>query len=386
MLELVFWFLLALVGYVYVGYPLLLLILARIGGRQSNPEGGAHPSVTLLISAFNEEDCIGEKLDNSLNLDYPRERLEIVVISDASDDRTDTIVHEYEDRGVKLLRMQERGGKTLGLNAGVEGARGEIVVFSDANAMYRHDAVKALVAPFANPDVGAVIGESTYVEPDSDSGRSESLYWRYETAIKRYESALGSVVGGDGAIYAVRKKLYRPMAADALSDFVNPLQVVEQGRRCVYEPRAVSVEEVAGTFEKEFRRKVRIVNRGWRAVMSMKRLLNPVAYPAFAWKLISHKLLRWLVPLFLAAVLVANIFLLGSGRLYWVLLAAQLLFYGLAALGAIARKSHELSLLLYVPYYFCLVNAASARGIIEAHRGKTYTTWSTAREADAKNN
>lgn len=384
MLEFVFWILVVLVGYVYAGYPLLLLILARAGGRKSEEDGETCPPVTLLISAFNEEDCIAEKLDNSLALDYPRDKLEIVVISDGSDDRTDAIVREYENRGVRLLRMHERGGKTLGLNAGIESAHGEIVVFSDANAMYRIDAVRALVAPFADSDVGAVIGESSYVQPNSDSGRSESLYWRYETAIKRCESALGSVVGGDGAIYAVRKELYRPMAADALSDFVNPLQVVEQGRRCVYEPRAVSVEEAAGSFDKEFRRKVRIVNRGWRAVMSMKRLLNPARYPVFAWKLISHKLLRWLAPLFLAGVLVANIFLLGNGWVYWVLFVAQLVFYGLASLGALARKSHELSKLLYVPYYFCLVNAASARGIIEAHRGRTYTTWSTAREAGSE--
>ncbi len=385
MLEIVFWSLVILVGYVYFGYPVLLYVLAG-GARKSRDYGEPElPAVTMLVSAFNEEDCIAEKLENSLNLDYPRDRLEIVVVSDASDDRTDEIVAEYSDRGITLLRMEERGGKTLGLNAGVERAKGDVIVFSDANAMYRGDAIRALVIPYADETIGAVIGESTYTEPDSDSGKSESLYWRYETAIKRYESALGSVVGGDGAIYSVRKNLYQSMPAEALSDFINPLQVVAQGRRCVYESRAISVEEVAGSFGKEFRRKVRIVNRGWRAVMSMKRLMNPFQHGLFAWQLISHKLLRWLVPLFLSATFALNVFLLDHGWVYWATLLGQLLFYGLAAAGASLRHSRALSTILYVPYYFCLVNIASARGIIEAYRGLTYTTWSTARESGAGN-
>lgn len=379
MLEIVFWTFVALVGYVYFGYPLLLLLLSH--GARSEPDYAevGQPRVTLLISAFNEADCIAEKLDNSLKLDYPKDLLEIVVISDASDDGTDEIVRGYADRGVRLLRMENRGGKTLGLNAGVEESSGDVIVFSDANAMYRPDAIKALVAPYTDPEIGAVIGESTYIEPDSDSGKSESLYWRYETAIKRYESALGSVVGGDGAIYSVRRELYRPMAPDALSDFINPLQVVEQGKRCIYESRAISVEEVAGSFDKEFRRKVRIVNRGWRAVMSMKRLMNPLKYGLFAFELVSHKLLRWLVPVFLVALLVTNAFLLGEHWIYLPFFLAQIGFYGMASTGAVLKRSGELSTALYIPYYFCLVNVASARGILDAYAGQTYTTWSTAR-------
>jgi len=385
MLEIFLWSLVLLVAYVFFGYPALLILLSR--GTEKDPEYEEldAPRVTLLISAFNEEHCIAAKIDNSLQLDYPQDLFEIIVISDASDDRTDDIVRGYRDRGVQLLRMEERGGKTLGLNAAVEKARGEVIVFSDANAMYREDAIRALVAPYADDEIGAVIGESTYGESASDSGRSESLYWRYETAIKRYESALGSVIGGDGAIYSVRKELYRPMPADALSDFINPLQVVEQGKRCVYESRAISVEEVAGSFSKEFQRKVRIVNRGWRAVLSMKHLLNPARYGLFAWELVSHKLLRWLVPVFLVGIFVATLFLLDHGWIYPLLLVVQLGFYGLALTGAVVGKRHELSTILYVPYYFCLVNLASARGIIEAYSGATYTTWSTARTTNTNN-
>ena len=379
MLEVVFWTLVILIGYVYFGYPALLYVLARGASDEPNYGQSELPHVTLLISAFNEEDCIAEKLENSLLLDYPKGLLEIVVISDASNDRTDDIVRGYADRGVKLLRMEERGGKTLGLNAGVNTARGEVIIFSDANAMYRQDAVRSLVAPYADENIGAVIGESTYIEPEDDSGRSESLYWRYETAIKRYESELGSVVGGDGAIYSVRKELFRPMSADALSDFVNPMQVVEQGKRCVYEPRAVSVEEVAGSFEKEFKRKVRIVNRAWRALWRLRNMLNPIRYGAFSLKLWSHKVLRWLVPFMLVVVFALNLTLVAQGPVYLASLITQVIFYGLATIGFLNRGRAEQPALLHIPCYFCLVNFACAMGLIEGISGKSYVTWATAR-------
>lgn len=382
MIEFAFWFFAALVLYVYVGYPVLLYLLSITVPARTNPSADPLPSVTLLISAFNEERCIAEKLENSLNLDYPKELLKIVVISDQSNDRTDEIVMEFAGRGVALLQMTERGGKTLGLNAGVTQSSSDIVVFSDANAMYRADAINALTAPFSNPDIGAVVGESTYADVDTDAGESESLYWRYETAVKVLESRLSSVVGGDGAIYAMRRSLYQEMAADVQSDFVSPLQVVEQGHRCVYEPEAISSEEAAGSFEKEFSRKVRIVNRAWRATLSMKSLLNPLRYGLFAWQMISHKLLRWLVPIFLTVLFTTNILLLGNGGVYVVAFVTQSIFYGLAMVGSVLRRHANLPIVLFVPYYFCLVNVASIRGILESYGGETYTVWSTARADD----
>ena len=379
MIEFAFWISAALVVYVYLGFPVLLYIYSRFRPVHNRELPEELPTVTLLISAFNEEACIAEKLENSLALDYPKDRLQIIVLSDQSGDRTDEIVESFQDRGITLLRMAERGGKTLGLNDGVKSSSSDFVVFSDANAMYRADAIRALIAPFTDPKVGAVIGESTYADAASDAGESESLYWRYETTIKVLESRASSVVGGDGAIYAVRRSLFKPMAADVLSDFVNPLQVVEQGSRCVFETRAISVEDVAESFEKEFSRKVRIVNRAWRAMMSMKRLMNPLRYGVFAWQLMSHKLLRWLVPLFLVVLLVANSLLLDEGAFYRLSFIAQLACYGLAAIGSILRKQSNLNVVLYVPYYFCLVNIASARGILQAYQGKSYATWSTAR-------
>ncbi|MDH4071467.1 MAG: glycosyltransferase family 2 protein [Gammaproteobacteria bacterium] len=378
-MTLAFWILLALVVYVYAGYPLLLTILRAVGGSRPVRVGSGEPPVTLIVSAFNEAGVIAGKLENCLALDYPRAVLQVIVVSDASDDGTDEVVAGFADRGVELLRMADRGGKTLGLNAAVQMARGEVVVFSDANAMYGRDVLRRLVRNFADPAVGAVVGESTYVNPEVESERSEGLYWRYETTIKRLESALGSVVGGDGAIYAIRRALYVPMRADALSDFVNPLQIVQAGHRCVYEPEARSYERAADNFDKEFRRKVRIVNRAWRALLRLKALLNPLRYGLFSFQLISHKLLRWLVPLFLASLFVVNLAVLGRHSIYRIALAGQLVFYLLAFAGYLARHRASLPALLSIPYYFCLVNLASALGILDAFRGKTYTTWATAR-------
>lgn len=379
MMEIIFWCLATVVFYVYAGYPLALLIVTRRAEPPKRDRNEPLKSVTLLISAFNEEDCIAERLENCLALDYPTDLLEIIVISDASSDATDCIVARYKDSGVALLRMDQRGGKTLGLNAGVAKAMGDIVIFSDANSMYQPDAIRALVAPLADPGIGAVIGESSYVKPDSDAGRTESLYWRYETTIKLLESRRGSVVGGDGAIYAVRRSLYSPMTADALSDFVNPLQVIQAGYRCVYEPEALSYEETAGAFAKEYRRKVRIVNRAWRALWKLRSMLNPFRYGVFSLKLWSHKVLRWWVPFMLVALLALNVTLVTAGAVYVITLAAQLIVYALAFAGFLLRDAARQSGFIRIPFYFCLVNIASAVGLFEAMAGKSYITWTTAR-------
>jgi cellulose synthase/poly-beta-1,6-N-acetylglucosamine synthase-like glycosyltransferase len=380
-MQLAFWLLTATVIYVFAGYPLLLKLLQALGLRARLTYDASEPTVTLLISAFNEEDVIAEKLRNSLELDYPRERLRIVVISDASADRTDEIVRGFESRGVELLRMPDRGGKTVGLNEAVRRSPSDVIVFSDANAMYARDAIRKLVRNFADPRVGAAVGQSTYTASEVESERQEGLYWRYETAIKRLESSVGSVVGGDGAVYAVRRSLYKPMRADALSDFVNPLMVVKSGHRCVYEHEAISYEKAGESFDKEFRRKVRIVNRAWRAMLSMSELLNPLRYGFFAVELISHKLLRWLVPVFLAALLIVSALLATTASLYALAFGLQLAFYALAVLGYALRHRPSVPAFASIPYYFCLVNIASARGILDACLGKTYTTWTTARAA-----
>jgi cellulose synthase/poly-beta-1,6-N-acetylglucosamine synthase-like glycosyltransferase len=379
MLEIAFWLTAGLAVYVYAGYPILLWVVRVLAGARPVRRGEDTPRVTLIVSAFNEAAVIREKLVNSVGLDYPSDKLEVLVVSDASSDGTDELVTGFGDARVRLLRMSQRGGKTVGLNAAVQAASGEIIVFSDANAMYHADAVRKMVRNFADPEVGAVVGESTYAAAEGGAQRSESLYWKYETGIKRLETQLGSTVGGDGAIYAIRRKLYRDMRADALSDFVNPMQIVMSGHRCIYEPEARCVEEAGEGFDVEFRRKVRIVNRAWRATWTLPALLNPLRFGLFSLELISHKLLRWLMPVLMLIALITNALLLNAGAIYRWTFALQCLLYGLAFIGYLARGRASLPRALAVPYYFCLVNIASARGIIEAYRGRTYTTWATPR-------
>lgn len=379
----IFWVSAVLVVYVYAGYPVALWVLGACGLGRPVRRGTIEPPVTLVISAYNEVAVIGAKLRNSLALDYPPDRLQILVVSDASSDGTDEAVLAVADPRVELLRMPERGGKTAGLNAAVRRARGGIIVFSDANALYDRLAIRHLVRNFADPEVGAVTGESRYQIADEDaSTEAENQYWSYELWVKRQESRLGSLVGGDGAIYAVRRELYTDLAAADLSDFVNPLQVVAQGYRNVYETEAFSNEGGAEGFGAEFRRKVRIVNRAWRATLKLRGLLNPFRHGVFALQFLSHKVLRWFVPVFLLALLAANLWLARGGALFYALtLAAQLAFYAAAALGLVLDRLGRPVRLLNVPYYFCAVNIASLMGIGQALAGRTYTTWSSSRPA-----
>jgi cellulose synthase/poly-beta-1,6-N-acetylglucosamine synthase-like glycosyltransferase len=377
-----FWICIALILWVYIGYPLLLWLLTRFSHDQTARRHPIEPPVTLIISAYNEAKVIRQKIENSLSLDYPRGLLDIVVVSDCSSDETDRIVEEYEPSGVRLMRMRERGGKTVGLNFAIPRAHGEVVIFSDANALYHRMVVRHLVRNFADPAVGCATGESRYEVDESatDSTTSENLYWRYELALKRMESRIGSLVGGDGAIYAIRKSLFRPMQPEDLSDFVNPLQIVAQGYRNVYEPEAISFEGGAESFEKEFRRKVRIVNRAWRGLWRVRQVLNPFRFGFYSLQVISHKLLRWLVPVFMAGALGANLLILEAGRFYQAVLALQASFYLLAGIGWMQSRRESISKLFYVPYYFCLVNIASLWGIVSNYRGQKFAVWSTVRE------
>ncbi|MEZ5566601.1 MAG: glycosyltransferase family 2 protein [Gammaproteobacteria bacterium] len=375
-----FWIGLALLVWVYALYPGLLWLLRAIGVRRPVRGRAVEPRVTLIVSAYNERQVISAKLDNCLRLDYPRDCLEVIVVSDASSDGTDEIV-TAAGPPVRLLRMASRGGKTVGLNAALAAAQGEIVVFSDANAMYERQALRTLVQNFADPRVGAVTGESRYeIGTDDASTESEGAYWSYEIWIKALESNLGSVVGGDGAIYAIRRSLYRELAPGDLSDFVNPLQIVAQGYRNIYEPKAISWEGGAEGYGAEFRRKVRIVNRAWRATFKMKALLNPFRSGFFALQFLSHKVLRWLVPWVMLVVLVSNMLIAAASPLYLLLFIGQLGFYGLALVGwLLAGRGGPLARFTTIPYYFCLVNLASLVALVEVFRGKEYRTWSSSR-------
>jgi cellulose synthase/poly-beta-1,6-N-acetylglucosamine synthase-like glycosyltransferase len=362
--------------YVYCGYPLLLTLLVRVRGARAVQHGSALPPVSLVISAYNEAKVIRRKLENAIQLDYPRELLEIVVVSDASTDGTDEIAAEYAQQGVRVARQTERLGKTAGLNRIVPTLAGEIVVFSDANALYRPDALKMLVRNFADREVGYVTGEARYVEGNqtaADAG--ERTYWDYEIRLKRLETAIGSMVGGDGAIYAIRRQLWSPLPSTAINDFLNPLQIVRAGWRGVYEPEAICFEDTAGSIGHEYRRRVRIVSRSWRAVLHTPETLNPFRTGWFSISLISHKLLRWLTGVFVAIGAISSLGIIAGTAGSWrLVLVALALLTGIAALRPARRVAAMAS-------YFSVVQAASLVGFVKGTFGQVSGTWSTGREA-----
>jgi cellulose synthase/poly-beta-1,6-N-acetylglucosamine synthase-like glycosyltransferase len=379
--EVMFWLALGAMGYVFVGYPLLVLLLSRMVRKSPMPQTDDLPTVSLIVSAYNEEKIIGEKLYNCLALRYPREKLEIIVISDASSDGTDLIVNRYLDEGVVLKRMPTRGGKTAGLNAVVPFVNSDIVVFSDANALYAPDAIHNLVRNFADPSIGCVTGDSRYTHLEASYvGSSENTYWDYERSLKMGESALGSMVGADGAIFAIRRHLYWPLRAEDINDFVIPLQIVSQGYRCVFEPEAICYENAVVHFEEEFRRKVRVVNRSWNGLFRVKELLNPLRYGWFALQVISHKLLRWLTPLFLGALLVSSMLLVSTHWFYAGCAIGQVGFYALACLGVLLERWNIHNRWLSFPCYFLLMNVASIVGVCKYLRGQKINIWEPERQ------
>ncbi|SFR58842.1 Glycosyltransferase, catalytic subunit of cellulose synthase and poly-beta-1,6-N-acetylglucosamine synthase [Marinobacter daqiaonensis] len=370
--------------YVYGGYPLALWLMTLGRPDVTHRRGDATPSVTLIISCYNEAAIIRDKLENALALDYPRDRLTILVVSDGSDDGTDDIVREFASQGVKLIRQEGRLGKTMGLNMAMEQVSTDITVFSDANAMYAPDAIGRLVRNFADEQVGYVVGAALYTDSDSGaSARNENLYWKYELAIKSMESRLHSVVGGDGAIYAIRSRLWEPLQQKDINDFVNPLQIIAKGYRGVFDSEARCFEETAGDFDREIARKERIVNRSIRGLMRVKETMNPARTGVFAWQVVSHKFLRWLIPLFLVLAAIGSALLATQGFVLFqlVTLGAVLLLL-LAVTGHLARDKNALPAWVSVPYYFVMVNLYSLKGILRALRGDTQVAWTNVRSKE----
>ncbi len=376
MTKLVLFLSLGALLYVYAGYPLILEVIVWIRGPRRILRGPQLPPLTLIISAYNERAVIAGKIQNALALDYPRELLEIVVVSDASSDGTDEIVAAYADRGVRLARQSERRGKTAGLNAVMPSITSDLVVFSDANAIYEPSAIRALVRNFGDPQVGCVTGEARYLSSDaSTAATGERAYWRYEIWIKRLETAVGSMVGGDGAIYAIRRDLWRTLPDDAINDFLNPLQIVRDGWRAVYESEAVCYEEPAGTARREWHRRVRIVSRSWRAVFQASGALNPLRVGWFAVCLVSHKVLRWLTGVFLLTAALSSAALVARAAWPVAITVPVLLVLGLWLVGG-WRFTRQL---VALGLYYVIITVASLVGLIFGVGGRVSGVWNTPR-------
>jgi cellulose synthase/poly-beta-1,6-N-acetylglucosamine synthase-like glycosyltransferase len=335
--------------------------------------------VTLLISAYNEEESIEAKISNSLDLRYPSELLEIVVVSDGSTDRTDEIVSRYAEQGVVLRRFEGRIGKSACLNQAVQQARGDIVVFSDANSQYGLDAIAAMADHLSDPGIGFVTGHTQYVKTvNGKTVDAVGLYAKIERWTKRYESQISSCVGADGAIFAIRRELFHPLRAEDINDLVIPLHVVRAGFRGTLADAAVCRETLAERYGDEFRRQARIATRTILAVWNNRDLLNPARAGLFAFQVLSHKVAKLLVPFFLIAAAMSNIYLAAKSGFYQAMLVGQVGVYVLALAADSLRSESLPGRIASLARTFLLQNAGVLLGWANFLTGRRYTTWSSA--------
>lgn len=371
----------ALVLYVYIGYPILVFLVGRVRSR-TVIKGPIEPTISIIITAFNEERDIRQKLENTLSLDYRKEKLEIIVVSDCSSDATDDIVKEFGDRGVRLVRQTHRGGKTAAQNLVVEHATGEIILFSDATSQYQPNVVNEIVSNFADSSVGCVAGKLKYIDPaKTDTGSGARSYWGYETFLKENESRACSLIGVSGCLYAVRRANYLPMYPEACSDFLIATVVYKQGLRTVYEPNAVCTEETNRRTDKEMKMRVRVISQTFTDLWRNREMLNPFRSGFYAVQLFSHKILRYSVPLFLFTIFVCSAVLAIGSTFYFVVFAGQVVFYAVAVAAWILERIGIKAGPLSIPLYFVLTNIASVAGFFQFLRGERYAAWEPIRES-----
>jgi cellulose synthase/poly-beta-1,6-N-acetylglucosamine synthase-like glycosyltransferase len=376
----IFWLAAAAIFYVYAGYPLLVYAVSRLSPKTVE-RGACEPNVTVLITAYNEEKDIRAKLENTLEIEYPPEKLEILVASDGSTDRTDEIAREFSRRGVRLFRQEGRVGKTFTQNKAVEQSTGEIILFSDATTFYQKDVLRKILPNFADASVGCVAGKLIYVDSTASTvGKGAQRYWNYETFLKESESRACSLIGASGCLYAVRKSAYRPMYPEACSDFLIATVLYEQGLRTVFEPAAICTEETNRRADKEMQMRVRVISQTFTDLWRNRKMLNPLVSGFYAVELVSHKILRYGVPLFLISIFVSTAILAVYSVFYATLFFLQIVFYAIALIGWFLEKNGVKSGVLAMPLYFVLANAASLVGFYKFLRGERYARWEPIRD------
>lgn len=375
MIEFVFWAACVTLIYVYVLFPAIVRLLAlRIGRPVADADMAV--SVSIIVTAYNEEKGILAKIQNLLALDYPRNLVDIIVASDASSDATDSLVRDCSSPGVQLLRVEGRQGKTACQNAAAAVARGEILVFTDATTRLDAGALRALVRRFHSSDVGCVAGRLMYVsETENVTGRGGEAYWNYEIKLRMAESSLGSLIGVSGCLYAVRRAAYRAINPGLISDFVISMKMREQLLRTVLAPDAICYEETLNRGTQEMSMRVRVAIRSINALMSEYRFLNPWRYGLFAWQLWSHKLLRYASPFLWLIAIGANLALAVKHPIYTLLLACQIAVVVAGAAGFVLHSRLAKLGVLSQPYYFLLTNIASFLAAFRYLRGERMVTW-----------
>lgn len=378
-MEVLFWISFSAIFYAYLGYPLLLLMLTR-WFRHPHPEpmiaeykSDDFPSVSLILPVYNEELCIARKIENTFSLTYPQDKLEFLIVSDGSNDRTPEIVKSYQAPGLKLIELPQRGGKAAALNHGLRNSNGNIVCFSDASILLEIDALTKLISNFKDSTIGCVSGEDAI-----RGGGGEGLYGQYELALRRLESQAKSIVGASGSFYAQRRSLCNDFPEGLAPDFLSVLNTVEQGYRAISDPEARGYMTSLNNSKAEFQRKVRTILRGLSTLFSKTKLLNPFHFGIFSLELISHKLMRWLAPFFLIFLLISNFFLLDN-KFYPLFFYTQILVYFLALLSFLKIPLFKNNRLGRFALYFTVVNMATLLAWWKYLLGERQEIWNPTR-------
>ena len=371
-LIVIFWGSLFTVFWTYFGYMITLKLLSFVVTKEVASQDHT-PPVTLVVTAYNEEKRIGEKIENSLTLDYPDGKLSILIVSDASNDGTDEIVQQYEEKGIKLLRIPERHGKHYGQGRGIESAKTEIVVLTDATTFLEKGALRKIVRSFSDPTIGVVSGEDRIFQGDNNQS-GEGAYIRYEMLLRVLEARVGSLVGASGCFYAIRKHLVEGWVDNMSSDFYMPIVAYMNGLRTVPDSEAIGYYTVLANPDREFERKVRTVLHGLEVLFRFKAILNPFKYGFYSIQMISHKLMRWTAPFAMLAMLLTSAALYTSSLFFQVVLIAQLLFYALALIGKIAKGLRGW-VLFKIPFFFVMVNFSIVMAWKNYFTGKKQVVW-----------
>lgn len=392
-LKLFFWILLGIVFYTYIGYGIVLFVIIKIRrilgiGKKAKIDYSFEPDVTLFIAAYNEKDYVESKMKNSLELEYPREKLNIVWVTDGSNDGTPQLAKEYPNTTVHHL--DARNGKIGAMNRGMQFVKTPIVIFSDANTMLGKESVRRIVNQFSDTSVGCVSGEKRIINKQSDvaSGAGEGLYWRYESTLKKWDAELYSVVGAAGELFAIRTKLYRHVEKDTLlDDFMISLRVAQDGYTIQYDPEAYAIESASANVTEELKRKIRISAGGIQSIVRLRSLLNVFKYGTLSFQYISHRVLRWTItPLCLILLIpVVSILAYNEGvldsKLYTVIFWMQLVFYIAALTGWFVENRSTRVKVLFIPYYFFIMNLSVVLGFFRYLKKSQSVNWERARRA-----
>ncbi|CAD0009807.1 glycosyltransferase family 2 protein [Flavobacterium chungangense] len=392
-LKITFWLLLFIIVYTYVGYGILLFLIIKIRrffklGNKVNIDPNYEPEVTLFIAAYNEKEYVAAKMKNTLELEYPKEKLNIIWVTDGSNDGTPNLLNGYPNTTV--YHLDERNGKIGAMNRGMEFVKTPIVIFSDANTNLGKESVRRIVNLFSNPAVGCVSGEKRIVDKESDvaSGAGEGIYWKYESALKKWDAELYSVVGAAGELFAIRTQLYCHVEKDTLlDDFIISLRVAQEGYTIQYDPEAYAIETASASVREEFKRKIRISAGGIQSIVRLRSLLNIFKYGTLSFQYISHRVLRWsLTPLCLILLIpVLSILAFNEGIIsfgfYSILFWMQLFFYAAALLGWFLENRETRIKILFVPYYFFIMNLCVILGFFRYLKKSQSVNWERAKRA-----